>query len=88
MDLTVAAYPGALDNLRDPEMRNNYRYIPLKRIKFFGLNLNPQELTLANASYDCIIIGFVLNSPLRLLNVFRKKESWLRGWYMGSETAI
>lgn len=74
VNLTVAAYPGAPDNLNDPEVRYNYTYIPLKRFRVLGVNLNLRELTIANGNYDCIIVGFVLNSPLRLLNVFRKKN--------------
>lgn len=74
VDLTVTSYKGDEANLKDPEVRIGYKYIPLKRIKFLGINFNTKEFTLANHDYDVVIVGYTLWNPFRMINLFRKKK--------------
>ncbi len=74
VDLTVTAYPGNEANLVDPENREGYRFISLKRKKFLGFNFNLDEFTLANDDYDVVIVGYTLWNPLRMINLFRRKK--------------
>jgi len=74
VDLTVVSYDGQEANLRDPEERIGYKYICLKRRRFFKFNFNIEEYTLANGDYDVIIVGYTLWNPFRMLNLFRRKK--------------
>lgn len=74
VDLTVTAYPGYEANLVDPEYREGYRFISLKRKKFLGFNFNLDEFTLANDEYDVVIVGYTLWNPLRMINLFRRNK--------------
>lgn len=74
VDLTVTSFPGEEANMKDPEIREGYRYIQLKSIKFLKFNLNFREYTTANGDYDVIIVGYTLWSIFRMLNIFRPKK--------------
>ena len=74
VDLTVTAYPGMEANLTDPEQRKGYRFIPLKRKKILGFNLNHKEFTLANDEYDVVIVCYTLWNPFRMINLLRKQK--------------
>lgn len=74
IDLTVVSYEGKEANLKDPEKREGYKYIGLKRKRFLKINFNTKEFTLANGDYDVIIVGYTLWNPFRMMNLFRKKK--------------
>ena len=48
VDLTVTAYLGKEADLVDPEHRDGYKFISLKRKKFLGINFNIDEFALAH----------------------------------------
>ena len=74
VDLTVTAYDGKEINLKDPEYREGYQFIRLKRKKILGFNFNADEFTLANGNYDVVIVGYTLWNPFRMFNLFRSKK--------------
>lgn len=74
VDLTVTSYRGSEANLKDPNGRRGYKYIPLERRRFFGINFNHQEFTIANGDFDVIIVGYTLWNPFRMVNLFRRKK--------------
>lgn len=74
VDLTVTAYLGKEADLVDPEHRDGYKFISLKRKKFLGINFNIDEFALAHNDYDVIIVGYTLWNPFRMINLFRKNK--------------
>jgi len=74
VDLTVTSYVGKEANLKDPEERIGYKYIPLVRKMFFKINFNLKEFTLANGNFDVIIVGYTLWNPFRMINLLRRNK--------------
>ena len=71
VDLTVTSYVGLEANLVDPQERLGYKYIPLKRYRVFGFNLNIKEYLLGAKDFDVIIVGYTLWNPFRMFNLLR-----------------
>jgi glycosyltransferase involved in cell wall biosynthesis len=83
VDLTVVSFNGKSANFKDPEIRENYRFVELKQKRFLNVSFNFNEFTEASGDFDVIIVGYNLRNPFRLLNLIRRKRVILEGLMFG-----
>lgn len=83
VDLTVVSFNGKSANLKDPEVRENYKFIELSQVRFLNVSFNYKEFTEASGDFDVIIVGYNLRNPFRLLNLIRRKRVILEGLMFG-----
>lgn len=83
VELTVVSYSGKSSNLKDPGLRENYKFIELKDKRVFGISYQLKEFTALNGDFDVYIIGFDIHRPFRFLNLFRNKRVIFAGLIYG-----